>query len=202
MPMSDVLVLTKHYRKHREVEHRLQMIRDAQTHDLPKTDKGFARLAAFIGVEDAALRSDLHERLEEVHTLTEGFFVPTVTAPVSGFGKSITARWLTYPALRSDRAVAIFDRVKPLCSKPALTSTRWRACSPHTQPRNRASAHLFFHHGVAFRECCDCSCWLCTLRNCVASNSFRMPQARRGSGRRRDGVCAGGRTPPSRRPAA
>ncbi|MFQ3184654.1 MAG: glutamate-ammonia-ligase adenylyltransferase [Octadecabacter sp.] len=113
VPMSHALALTKHYRKHREVEHRLQMIRDAQTHDLPKTDKGFARLAAFIGVEDAALRSDLHERLEEVHTLTEGFFVPTVTAPVSGFGKSITARWLTYPALRSDRAVAIFDRVKP-----------------------------------------------------------------------------------------
>ncbi|MDE0969618.1 MAG: glutamine-synthetase adenylyltransferase [Octadecabacter sp.] len=113
VPVADALVLTDHYRKHREVEHRLQMIRDAQTHDLPNTDKGFARLAAFIGVEDAALRSDLYERLEEVHNLTEGFFAPAVTAPVSGFGKSITARWLTYPALRSDRAVAIFERVKP-----------------------------------------------------------------------------------------
>jgi glutamate-ammonia-ligase adenylyltransferase len=95
------------------VEHRLQMIRDAQTHDLPNTDKGFARLAALMGVEDAALRADLDERLEEVHTLTEGFFAPTAAAPVSGFGDSITARWLTYPALRSDRAVMIFDRVKP-----------------------------------------------------------------------------------------
>jgi glutamate-ammonia-ligase adenylyltransferase len=89
------------------------MIRDAQTHDLPNTDKGFARLAALMGVEDAALRADLDARLEEVHTLTEGFFAPTAAAPVSGFGDSITARWLTYPALRSDRAVTIFDRVKP-----------------------------------------------------------------------------------------
>jgi glutamate-ammonia-ligase adenylyltransferase len=113
VPDADAQVLTDHYRAHREVEHRLQMIRDAQTHDLPNTDKGFARLAALMGVEDAALRADLDARLEEVHTLTEGFFAPTAAAPVSGFGDSITARWLTYPALRSDRAVTIFDRVKP-----------------------------------------------------------------------------------------
>jgi glutamate-ammonia-ligase adenylyltransferase len=113
VPDADAQVLSDHYRAHREVEHRLQMIRDAQTHDLPNTDKGFARLAAFMGVEDVALRADLAARLEEVHTLTEGFFAPTAAAPVSGFGDSITARWLTYPALRSDRAVAIFDRVKP-----------------------------------------------------------------------------------------
>ncbi len=113
VPVADAQVLTDHYRNHREVEHRLQMIRDAQTHDLPNTDEGFARLAALMGVEDAALRVDLHDRLEEVHTLTEGFFAPTAAAPVSGFGDSITARWLTYPALRSERAVAIFDRLKP-----------------------------------------------------------------------------------------
>lgn len=113
VPEADAQVLTEHYRAHREVEHRLQMIGDAQTHDLPITDEGFARLAAFMGVEDAALRNDLYERLEEVHTLTEGFFAPTAVAPVSRFGESVTARWLTYPALRSDRAVAIFDRLKP-----------------------------------------------------------------------------------------
>ncbi|SMX32037.1 glutamine-synthetase adenylyltransferase [Octadecabacter ascidiaceicola] len=110
---SDADVLTDHYRYHREAEHRLQMLNDAQTHDLPNTDEGFARLAAFMGVEDNALRADLHDRLEEVHMLTEGFFAPTEAAPVSDFGENITERWLTYPALRSDRAVAIFDRVKP-----------------------------------------------------------------------------------------
>ena len=110
---ADADVLTDHYRYHREVEHRLQMLNDAQTHDLPNSDEGFARLAAFMGTEDKALRAELHDRLEEVHALTEGFFAPSETAEVSNFGANITERWLTYPALRSDRAVAIFDRVKP-----------------------------------------------------------------------------------------
>lgn len=113
---SDASVLTDHYRNHREVEHRLQMINDAQTHDLPNSDKGFARLAAFMGVEDATLRQNLNARLEEVHSLTEGFFAPSdapVDAPVTKLSEDVTARWLTYPALRSDRAVAIFDRLKP-----------------------------------------------------------------------------------------
>ena len=113
VPDADALVLTDHYRQHREVEHRLQMINDAQTHDLPSSDEGFARLAAFMGVEESALRADLHDRLEEVHSLTEGFFAPSEMAPTSDFGENITARWLTYPALRSDRAVTIFERVKP-----------------------------------------------------------------------------------------
>lgn len=113
VPQADAQVLTDHYRAHREVEHRLQMINDAQTHDLPNSDAGFARLAAFMGVEDAALRTDLHDRLEEVHSLTEGFFAPSEAKPVSGFGDAVTERWLTYPALRSERSVAIFDRLKP-----------------------------------------------------------------------------------------
>ncbi len=109
----DAQVLTGHYRAHREVEHRLQMLRDAQTHDLPVADEEMARLAAFMGVEEAAMRADLTERLEEVHALTEGFFAPSEAAPVDHFGEDITERWLTYPALRSDRAVQIFNRLKP-----------------------------------------------------------------------------------------
>ncbi len=110
---AEATVLTDHYRAHREVEHRLQMIGDAQTHDLPSTDDGFARLAAFMGTEDTALRADLTARLEEVHALTEGFFAPSEAAPAPAFGTTITDRWLTYPALRSDRAVEIFGRLKP-----------------------------------------------------------------------------------------
>ncbi|HKK97359.1 MAG TPA: glutamine-synthetase adenylyltransferase, partial [Marivita sp.] len=66
--------LTRHYRAHREVEHRVQMVRDAQTHDLPKSEQGFDRLAAFMGTDRATLERDLMARLDEVHTLTEGFF--------------------------------------------------------------------------------------------------------------------------------
>jgi [glutamine synthetase] adenylyltransferase / [glutamine synthetase]-adenylyl-L-tyrosine phosphorylase len=106
--------LTDHYRAHREVEHRVQMIADQQTHDLPATDVGFARLAAFMGVAEAALRRDLMLRLEEVHDLTEGFFAPgQAAAPVDDFGAEMAARWRTYPALRSSRAVEIFKRLLP-----------------------------------------------------------------------------------------
>lgn len=113
LPEKDAQVLTGHYRAHREVEHRLQMLRDAQTHELPTSDEEFARLAAFMGGEEAALRSDLHDRLEQVHELTEGFFAPGPAAPVADFGGEITDRWTTYPALRSARAVTIFKRLKP-----------------------------------------------------------------------------------------
>jgi len=107
--------LTDHYRAHREVEHRLQMVRDAQTHSLPNSDEGFARLAAFMGREDAELRRDLKQRLEAVHELTEGFFAPDAkSAPQShAFDKDVVAHWQTYPALRSERAPEIFERLKP-----------------------------------------------------------------------------------------
>ena len=107
--------LHAHYRAHREVEHRLQMIADQQTHTLPTTGAGFARLAAFMGISEASLRADLLDRLAQVDALTEGFFAPGVATPAatSDFGADITARWLTYPALRSERAVQIFKRLRP-----------------------------------------------------------------------------------------
>jgi [glutamine synthetase] adenylyltransferase / [glutamine synthetase]-adenylyl-L-tyrosine phosphorylase len=115
VPDTAAQALTEHYRAHREVEHRLQMIGDAQTHSLPKSDEGFARLAAFMGREVADLRSDLLERLSAVHELTEGFFAPETSAkPLShSFDNTIIERWQTYPALRSPRALEIFERLKP-----------------------------------------------------------------------------------------
>ena len=115
VPEDTAAQLSDHYRAHREVEHRLQMINDAQTHSLPNSDDGFARLAAFMGREDAELRKDLMQRLEAVHELTEGFFAPEPGAkPVEhSFDDNVIARWQTYPALRSERAVEIFKRLKP-----------------------------------------------------------------------------------------
>jgi [glutamine synthetase] adenylyltransferase / [glutamine synthetase]-adenylyl-L-tyrosine phosphorylase len=43
------------YRFLRRVEHRLQMVDDAQTHRLPTHDEGIVRLAAFLGYKDAAV---------------------------------------------------------------------------------------------------------------------------------------------------
>ncbi|RBI86539.1 glutamine-synthetase adenylyltransferase [Rhodosalinus halophilus] len=116
VPEETAEKLVAHYRAHREVEHRVQMLRDQQTHDLPRSDEGFARLAAFMGVEEEALRRDLFDRLTEVHALTEDFFAPDAARPapeIPEIDTSITQRWPTYPALRSSRAVAIFERLKP-----------------------------------------------------------------------------------------
>ena len=113
---ADAEQLTEDYRALREIEHRLQMIGDAQTHLLPTSDEGFDRLAAFTGRSTEALRSDLRERFDRVARLTEGFFKPTPAAEapaLSDAQREITGRWTSYPALRSPRAVEIFRRLRP-----------------------------------------------------------------------------------------
>ena len=114
-------MLAADYRAHREVEHRLQMVNDSQTHALPRDEDGFDRLACLMGVARPALEAELHQRLTEVHDLTEGFFAPEEGAASTGAPEipailadsDIPQRWPTYPALRSGRAVEIFDRLKP-----------------------------------------------------------------------------------------
>ncbi|MBM1219147.1 glutamine-synthetase adenylyltransferase [Ponticoccus sp. SC2-23] len=117
LPAETAATLTRHYRLHREVEHRLQMIADAQTHALPTNDEGFDRLAAFMGQDRATFEADLTARLEEVHDLIEGFFTPDEAQGDEGdeqeFGAEITARWPDYPALRSARAGELFRRLRP-----------------------------------------------------------------------------------------
>jgi glutamate-ammonia-ligase adenylyltransferase len=112
---STALTLAAHYRRLREVEHRVQMIADQQTHLLPATMDGWTRLAALMGESCSDLRRDLELRLEEVHELTEGFFAPgAASRPMEdNFGADTSARWLSYPALRSPRAVEIFNRLRP-----------------------------------------------------------------------------------------
>jgi glutamate-ammonia-ligase adenylyltransferase len=108
--------LGDHYRFHREVEHRVQMVNDAQTHDLPKSPEGFERLACLMGRDLADLRQDLLGRLAEVHELTEGFFAPDErdeNIPDILAESDVPSRWPTYPALRSGRAMEIFKRLRP-----------------------------------------------------------------------------------------
>lgn len=109
--------LVDHYRAHRLVEHRLQMVHDAQTHDLPGSVDGFDRIAAMMGMGTAELKKDLTERLTEVHELTEGFFAPDSTRSSAEeqpeIDTELVARWRSYPALRSARAAQIFKRLRP-----------------------------------------------------------------------------------------
>ncbi len=115
IPQDTATQLYDHYRYHREVEHRLQMINDTQTQTLPRDAEGFARLAAFMGQDVATLRRDLTTRIEAVHALTEGFFAPDEPTNTDGsdWGADVTSRWHSYPALRSARASEIFARLKP-----------------------------------------------------------------------------------------
>ena len=122
--------LTDHYRYHRAVEHRIQMVHDAQTHRMPKSAEGLGRVACLMGQEPEALCRDIAARLDAVHELTEGFFAPPGLVPQvprpdlpEELDRDIIARWRSYPALRSDRGARIFDRLKPeLFSRLAKTA--------------------------------------------------------------------------------
>ncbi|WP_324754685.1 glutamine-synthetase adenylyltransferase [Roseovarius sp. Pro17] len=112
--------LSGHYRFHREVEHRLQMLRDQQTHDLPTSEDEFQRLAAFMDRETGDLKDELLSRLTTVDGVIERFFKPdegedTPTEAEQGtwLDAKVIARWPGYPALRSDRAGQIFRRLRP-----------------------------------------------------------------------------------------
>ncbi len=108
--------LTELYRAHRELEHRLQMVNDAQTHSLPASAEGVARIAAFCGQDEAAFREGLLDRLNRTDRLTEGFFTPGAAEDgpeLSDSARAITKGWQSYPALKSERAQAIFRRLRP-----------------------------------------------------------------------------------------
>ena len=111
------ITMSDNYRAHRKIEHRLQMINDAQTHKLPKSRDGFRRLAAMMGLEEGALKADIQRRLRIVHELSEGFFAGPAPAfnIMEGRGafQKITNEWSNYPALRSNRALKIFERLLP-----------------------------------------------------------------------------------------
>ncbi|MEP2716477.1 glutamine-synthetase adenylyltransferase [Pseudophaeobacter sp.] len=118
IPEDVAIALSTHYRAHREVEHRIQMVHDAQTHDMPNSAEGIARVACLMGEDPAELQAKIHRRLVEVHDMTEDFFAPDAApAPKTdvpdGLDEAIIGRWPTYPALRSQRGAQIFERLKP-----------------------------------------------------------------------------------------
>ncbi|MBT9245351.1 glutamine-synthetase adenylyltransferase [Gemmobacter fulvus] len=121
--------LTGLYRAHREIEHRLQMVADAQTHDMPQSAEGIARIAYFCGETDVTrFRADLKARLERTDALAEGFFAPGQAEEgpeLSDTARGIVEGWRNYPALRSERAVQIFKRLRP-----ALLRALQKAANP------------------------------------------------------------------------
>ena len=117
VPKDIAAELADHYRQHRDIEHRVQMVNDAQTHDLPKDPDGLLNIAQMMGEGDLDAWSDrLRARLERVETLTDAFFAPADSAAmpeISAQSQAIIDRWDNYAALRSNRARQIFQRIKP-----------------------------------------------------------------------------------------
>lgn len=110
----------------RNVEHRLQMLEDAQTHKMPADAEGLARVAAFCGhgaVE--GFNTMLRGHLERVSARFDRLFEhegdtdtpephPDFAAPDAA--QAVLNRWQTgdIAATRSDRARAKLDRILPV----------------------------------------------------------------------------------------
>jgi glutamate-ammonia-ligase adenylyltransferase len=128
-------LLSADYVAHRTLEHRLQMMEDAQTQIFPRAEEARDRLAALCGWSDrAAFERDVADRLARVHAAAEEFFTPeadqrTETAAEIdeaglaqvGFQRPADAarlleRWrgANMPATRSARARALFRGLEPL----------------------------------------------------------------------------------------
>ena len=124
---TEAETLIADYRAHREVEHRVQMIADQQTHMLPPGEDEFRRLACLAGRDPAEYAAEITQRLIRVSRLTQEFFTPGAPTPREGpperFRDAIE-RWKGYPALRSSRAVEIFERVLPQLIERLDTAAR------------------------------------------------------------------------------
>ncbi|WP_136649338.1 glutamine-synthetase adenylyltransferase [Paracoccus aeridis] len=121
IPQAVADELTDHYRAHRRVEHRVQMVNDSQTHALPQVQDAFAQVAALDGSDDpGAWAADLERRFARVEELAGDFFDPEAgraddpaVPPMSPETAAMVEGWRTYPALKSGRAQEIFARIEP-----------------------------------------------------------------------------------------
>ncbi len=116
--------LSAAYRMHRTHEHRIQMVGDLQTHNLPNTDIEMNRFARFCRYENTdVLKHEIKQRLQSVHDIIEAFFAPdpNVTDITTDYEKTFRS-WETLPAFRSRRAMDIFQRLKPKISNGIAAS--------------------------------------------------------------------------------
>ena len=115
-------ILQESYFKLRTWEHRVQMIRDAQTHEIPKIQNEIVRMAALSGEDDLdKFLQEIKVTLERVHATTEAFFATeskeTVECDTSFLEEpdwETVNNWRQLPAFRTARASKIFARLQPI----------------------------------------------------------------------------------------
>ena len=120
VPNAVAQALSKAYVAHRTLEHRIQMLDDAQTHIIPEDPEKRRQLAMLCGQNLTDFEAETVARLGNVHRIIEAFFndenaAKTVETKWSAPERAaeITEGWLAYAALRSDRAQRIFSTLKP-----------------------------------------------------------------------------------------
>jgi len=121
VPKSVAQALIKAYRSHRTLEHRIQMLDDAQTHKIPKNNAKRQQLSMLCGCGSMEeFEAETVARLENVHHIIDAFFnddpeaeAADITWSAPERAAEITEGWHTYPALRTERAQRIFGQLKP-----------------------------------------------------------------------------------------
>ncbi len=121
IPAETAEVLCANYAAHRDVEHRIQMLDDAQTHLIPKNPEKLLQLANLSGFKDAkSLEEVIAPRLLEVHAHTEiepatrsGGTPAPVAVEIEELFEAREQNWFTLAALRNGRAREIYQRLKP-----------------------------------------------------------------------------------------
>ena len=115
-------ILRESYFKLRTWEHRVQMIRDAQTHEIPKIENEIVRMAALSGEDNLdKFLKEIKTTLEGVHSTTETFFATEKndseecdTSFLEESDWETVNNWRQLPAFRTERATKIFARLQPI----------------------------------------------------------------------------------------
>lgn len=131
LPERTASQLASAYRELRQVEHRLQMVADRQTHALPTTRDGLERFCVFLNI--AEFQSRFPQLLARVHEQFAGFFNANDTRDADIFNPghsgpppaAFTAK-LQALGFKNDRHIAERLREWSSGSIPALRATRAR----------------------------------------------------------------------------
>ncbi|MEL6281777.1 MAG: bifunctional [glutamine synthetase] adenylyltransferase/[glutamine synthetase]-adenylyl-L-tyrosine phosphorylase [Pseudomonadota bacterium] len=125
---DDYAALESAYRHLRDIEHRVQMVEDQQTHRIPSSAEGVSRLAALMGFRDVAdFVTQTRAHMEAVRRISSGVLDEKTPAPRKALAPSSASlaepgrieefvdRWLSggLRAARHPRARAALERLLP-----------------------------------------------------------------------------------------
>lgn len=113
VPQELAQSLENDYKMLRQLEHRIQMIHDTQTHTVPKNQEEFERLAGLMGQSPQALGADIIDRCERVHGQIEAFFAPDDPSDSQVNQLSPPDHWAHFASLRTDRAQRLLRGIWP-----------------------------------------------------------------------------------------